>query len=85
MTSQPIEWNGDIIALLDHGTDGDYLVPPIVLDTAGGAIMGLEVLAANAQSGVAVQHPVLRDYTVGRLAELERELARTATNSASPS
>jgi hypothetical protein len=73
-----IEWDGEWVASLIDGADGQYLVPPIVFDTDGEVIMGREVLAAIAVSGVSVEHPILRDFAPGDLAALEQKLARIA-------
>ena len=76
MSSQPIEWDGQVIAILVHGQDGDYLVPPVVRDSEGNILMGHEVLEAIVQSGVAVELPVIENCTVGKLAEIDSRLAQ---------
>ena len=77
MSARPVEWDGEVIAVVVE-VDGEspYLVEPIVFDEDDNVVMGREVLAAVVESGTTVQHPVLRGYTPGRLAELEQRLAR---------
>jgi hypothetical protein len=67
-------WRGDVVGLVVHVKDGDYLVPPIVFDDRGRLVMGAEVLEAVRQSGAPSEPPVLRGYTPERLAELEQFL-----------
>lgn len=77
--ARKIEWEGEWIATLIEPDERDaYLVPPIVFDLSGDVIMGREVLASIAQSGLSVECPILRNYTPGELAELEQKLARIA-------
>jgi hypothetical protein len=57
---------------------GGYLAPPVVFDPWGTIVMGFEVLAAIAESGVEIAHPVLHDYTPSDLSVLEQRLAEVA-------
>lgn len=77
---RPIEWGGQVIASLVETDDGRplYLVPPIVFDADGNIILGAEVAMAIAESGVAIETPVLRDYSPSDLAALDQKLARVA-------
>jgi hypothetical protein len=75
MTARRIEWGGEWIATLVEGAGGRVLVEPIVSGPDGTILMGAEVLEAIRQSGVAVEHPVIRHCTPGQLAELEHRLA----------
>ena len=61
---------------LIEGENGAFLVPPIVLDSDGVPIEGVEVLAAVVQSGVTIKHPVVRGATPGALAEIDQRMAR---------
>jgi hypothetical protein len=74
--ARKIEWDGEWIATLIESDGGDYLAPPIVFDADGNVIMGREVLEAIVESGVTVEHPMLRDFAPGDLAGLEQKLAR---------
>jgi len=76
--SHPIMWGDETIAVLLHGQDGDYLVPPVVFNTAGELIMGHDVLEAIVQSGIAIEHPVLRGFNEAKLADLEQRLAKVS-------
>lgn len=72
-----IDWEGQPFALLVEGTrDGDYLVPPIVLDLTGAPIEGREVLHAIVPSGVSAELPVVRNAPAVALAEIDRRMAR---------
>lgn len=70
-----IEWDGEPFALLVETPDGDYLVPPIVQDEDGVVIQGHEVLQAIIDSGVAVEHPIVRGASVADLAEIDQRMA----------
>jgi hypothetical protein len=79
MSRRPIKWAGEVIASLVETDDGRrYLVPPIVFDTDGQVVLGREVLAAIAESGIAQEMPVLRNYSAGDLAALEQKLAQVS-------
>lgn len=71
-----IEWGGKPFALLVEGDNGPYLVPPIVIDADGGVIEGREILAAVVESGVTIEHPIMRGATVADLAEIDQRMAR---------
>ena len=61
------------VASLIESMDGhEYVAPPIVFDTGGNIVMGAEVVAAIAESGIAVNHPIIRNATPGEVAELDR-------------
>jgi hypothetical protein len=78
--ARAIEWDGQVIALLIEPKEGDpYIAPPIVFDTDEQVIMGAEVLAAVVQSGVTIEHPVIRNCTPERLALIDQQLARIST------
>jgi hypothetical protein len=76
MTARKIEWNGEWIATLLEDELGSSLVPPIVFDQDGQVVLGAEVLEAIAEARQQIEHPILRDYTPGKLAELEQHLTR---------
>jgi hypothetical protein len=71
-----VEWDGQPFAMLIESQDGDYLVPPIVLDEAGRPVEGREVLAAIVESGVTIKHPVITAATPADLAEIAQRMAR---------
>jgi hypothetical protein len=74
--SRLIEWDGQPFAVLIETPDGDYLLPPVVLDEEGRPIEGREVLAAIVESEVSVKHPVVKGATPGDLAEIDQRMAR---------
>jgi hypothetical protein len=71
---EPVVWRGDVVALVIHGEDGDYLAPPVVFDDRGRLVLGAEFWEDVERSGVEVQHPVIRGATPEYLAELEQFL-----------
>ena len=73
-----IEYNGMPFAVLIDGATGPYIVGPIVLDEHGAPIEGREVLTAVVQTGVTIQHPVIRNGTPAVLAYVDQALARLA-------
>ena len=74
--AEALTWGGELTATLIHGTDGDYIAPPIVLDHKGDVVMGREILEAVVESGVTIEHPVIIDCTPQQVADLEQKLAR---------
>lgn len=79
-----VECDGEWIATVIESERGRYLAPPVVFDPRGTVVMGFEVLAAVATSGVEIDHPVLHDYGPADLAALEQQLIRVAAQLAIP-
>jgi hypothetical protein len=71
-----IEWDGEPFAVLIELPEGDYLVPPIVLDEEGKLVEGRELAAAVVETGIAIEHPVMTAATAGDLAEVDQRMAR---------
>lgn len=68
------QWIATVIE--DPADGGDpYLVPPVVFGADGTVVMGADVLTAMVNSGVVVDHPMLRDIPPAELAEIDRFLA----------
>lgn len=80
MSARLIEWpEGTPFALLISDDAGDpmYVVPPLVYGIDGAPTAAtLDILAAIAQSGVTVEVPVLRDVSVGDLADIDQRVQR---------
>lgn len=70
-----IEWDGKSFAVLIEAPEGDYLVPPVVLDEDGRPIEGREVLAAIVATGIAIECPVVMAASPGDLAEIDQRMA----------
>lgn len=80
MSATKIEWGGEFFALLVESPDRSYIVPPIVFDLAGDLIQGVEVLQAIVESGVAVEVPMIRNATVGDLADIDQRIAKISAD-----
>jgi hypothetical protein len=78
MTAHMIEWGGEPLATLIQSPDGDYFVPPIVIDPNGAILVGVELLMAIVESGVTIKHPVVQGCTPEQLAEIDQRLARVS-------
>lgn len=78
MTAHLIEWGGQPLATLIKSSDGDYIVPPVVIDPNGAILVGEELLMAIVESGVTIKHPVILGCTPERLAEIDQRLARVS-------
>ena len=59
MNARPVEWDGEVTALVVTPTDGrlPFLVPPIVFDKAGDVVTGRDVLAGVDVGDVTVSPP----------------------------
>lgn len=74
-----IEWDGEPFALLVQSEEhGDYLVPPVLLDSEERLITreGREVAEAVVFSGQTVELPVIEDADAATVAEVDQRMAR---------
>lgn len=80
-----IKWDETTIALLiERAEGGPYLVPPVVFDLDGNLVMGMEVLAAVAESGVTVKLPVILGASPAVISELDQRLAHISAKLGTP-
>lgn len=78
MTARQVAWEGKPFALLVETDEGDFLVPPIVLDDAGNVVEGRETrenLEYVVQSGVEIGLPVVHGANPGTMAEVDQRMA----------